>query len=109
MKPVIQQHPEGCALACAAMLAGLSYIDVVAVAGEIDIRAGDKALYHSTAPMRRLLIQLDIRVGPEEVPFDGWPNLPDRALLATKWFIEVVETPGDSEGVHDDGLPERSP
>lgn len=66
MKPIVQQHPEGCALARAAMLCGYSYEQTAAIAKRIGIRAGDKALYGSTVPLRRLLTEMDVGVAPHD-------------------------------------------
>lgn len=88
MKVVIQQHPEGCALACAAMLAGRTYDEIVDVAGQLGIHAGDKTLYGTTEPMRCLLAALKKSVASVETPFDTWNTLPGQALLATKWHLE---------------------
>ncbi len=88
MKVISQEHPEGCALACAAMLTGRSYDEIANLAEALDIRAGDKALYTSTESLRRLLDRLGVRVASGTTPFISWYNLPDRALLATKWHIE---------------------
>jgi len=88
MNVVIQEHPEGCGLACVAMLAELSYGEVTRIAAELGIHAGDKGLYNSTVLMRRLLAKLDICVGGEERVFGGWDDLPNLCLLATKWHVD---------------------
>ena len=88
MNVVIQKHPEGCGLACAAMLADRTYDEITEIAAHLNIHAGDKELYGTTEPIRRLLFKLDIPVAPTEKPFDNWNRLPDRALLATKWHLE---------------------
>jgi len=54
MEPVVQKHPEGCALACAAILSRLSYDETARIAAGIGIHAGDKALCNGTANLRRL-------------------------------------------------------
>ena len=51
--PVVQKHPKGCAIACAAMLCGRSYEQTAQFAARIGIRARDKALYNGTGEMRR--------------------------------------------------------
>lgn len=71
------------------MLADLSYFEVAAIAGEMGIYAGDKALYHSTEPMRRLLARLGVGAEAGEVPFNGWVELPGLALLASKRHYEA--------------------
>ncbi|MEN8179097.1 MAG: hypothetical protein ABFS39_10830 [Pseudomonadota bacterium] len=88
MNPVIQKHPEGCALACAAILAGKSYDEIDEIATRLEIFAGDKTLYNSTEPMRRLLAHLELSVTSGEADFTDWAALPDQALLATKWRLE---------------------
>lgn len=54
----------------------------------IGIIAGDKTLYNSTEPMRRLLAQLDILVTSGKTNFTDYAALPDQALLATQWHLE---------------------
>ncbi len=87
-RPVVQQEPTGCALACAAMLAGLTYNQARQSAKALGISAGDAALWSSTRPLRRLLAQLNIKVAGKETPFTSWDALPDCALLAIKWHVE---------------------
>ncbi len=88
MKAITQEHPEGCALACAAMLAGRPYAEIAAIAHRLEIHAGDRALYTGSALLRRLLDRLGVAVAPDERLFDGWAALPDKALLATNWHME---------------------
>jgi len=87
-RPVIQQDPTGCAIACAAVLTGLPYARVRNVAAELGIDLGDPPLWTSPLPMRALLARLELKVSPRETPFKSWQALPDRALLAIKWHIE---------------------
>ena len=88
MQPVVQEHREGCMLACAAMLANLTYGDVAVIAEKLGICAGDKRLYTSTEPMHRLLTRLGIGAVASVSDFRTWQELPDRCLLATKWHIK---------------------
>ena len=88
MKAIVQEHPEGCALACAAMLTNRNYSEIAGIAGMLDIHAGDKTLYSTTTPLRRLLNQLGVRLISGETAFASWDTLPNKALLATKWHIE---------------------
>ncbi len=85
IRPVVQQDVTGCAIACAAALAGKSYPSTRALARRLGIEVGDASLWSSTAPMRRLLAGLGIPASGGEVPFSGWDELPDVALLAIKW------------------------
>lgn len=89
MQVVVQEHPEGCALACAAMLAGLTYRQARHAAAQLGIHAGDKGLYSTAAPLRRLLRYLGLVPAEPEQPFTGWDGLPNCALLAVKWHIEA--------------------
>ena len=84
MRPVVQEETSGCAIACAAALAGVSYAAARAKAAELGIFAHDKALWSETAYMLRLLAAYGVRAGGE-LPFASWEALPPRALLAIKW------------------------
>ncbi len=86
--PVIQEQKTGCAIASAAAIAGISYREAREVASRIGISAENPALWSDTAPIRRLLGELGIRTGGEEVPFKGWDSLPKCALLAIKWHLK---------------------
>lgn len=88
LQPVIQQEPTGCGIAAAAALAGLSYRQARSVANRLGIRAGDPALWSDPQPVLRLLAELGVPTGRTPVPFTGWAQLPDRALLAIKWHLE---------------------
>lgn len=87
MNPVIQEEATGCAIACAAAIAGISYAEAKRIAGGLGIRADHSALWSETEPIRELLEKLGRRAEPGEHPFAGWDALPDVALLATKWHI----------------------
>lgn len=87
MKPVIQQDPTGCGIACVAMLAGASYAAVKDVAENLGIRSDDPALWSGTERVRRLLRHYDIRAAATESPFTNWEALPETALLATNWHL----------------------
>ena len=75
-------------LACAAMLANLTYVEVAAIAKTMGIHAGDKRLYTSVEPMQQLLARLGVYTDDSVSDFRTWQELPDRCLLATKWHIE---------------------
>lgn len=85
--PVIQQETTGCGIAACAALAGLTYDTARSRAAEMGIHASDRSLWSNTAYVRRLLRALDIDTDPNERPFTGWEDLPDRALLANKWRL----------------------
>lgn len=74
-------------LASAAMLANLPFAEVAEIAKKMGIHAGDKRLYTSTEPMRRLLTQLGVDAAVSVSGFRTWRELPDRCLLTTKWHI----------------------
>ena len=88
MKPVIQQEITGCAIASAAVLAGVSYATAKKIASDLGISARDPSLWSDTDHIRRLLKKLGIASAPDEKPFRKWRALPDRALLAIKWHRE---------------------
>ncbi len=90
MKPrlVVQQETTGCGIACAAMLAGISYTKAKQAAKDLGISPRDPALWSDTQPMHRLLAHLKIKTAQRQTPFTGWEKLPERALLAIKWHRE---------------------
>ncbi len=85
---VIQEEASGCGIVCAAVLAGVSYARAKEVAASLGISASDQALWSDTRHVRRLLRELGIATGTTETPFTSWQQLPDQALLATKWRLE---------------------
>jgi hypothetical protein len=88
MKAVIQAEPTGCAIASAAAISGISYLEAKKIANSIEIYVDDPTLWSETDYMRRLLHQLNIKAGSKEVPFKDWKLVPDCALLAIKWHLE---------------------
>lgn len=88
MRPVIQLERTGCGIASAAAIAGVSYLRAQAIARSIGISAQDKELWSKTEPIRKLLGSLGVRVLPGELPFRGWNQLPNLALLSIKWHLE---------------------
>ena len=85
MKPVPQQEKTGCAIACAATLAGITYGKAKIEAKQLGITAEDERLWSDTKHMRTLLVHLGIQVGSKQQPFTSWESLPAQALLAIKW------------------------
>jgi len=85
MKSVVQEEITGCAIASAAAIAGVSYIEAKAVANRLGIFADDETLWSETNHIRRLLNELGITVDKCEKEFSDWKTLPDCALLAIKW------------------------
>lgn len=90
LKPVIQQEPTGCALACFAALTGQTYAAVKRSATALGLSVADASLWTTTLPMRRLLASQGFRAGRKEEPFVSWEKLPSRALLAIKWHVEKI-------------------
>ena len=88
MKSIIQQETTGCAIACAAAISGLSYIEAKTVANGLGIVADDTTLWSETGYIRKLFGTLDIQLGSKEVPFESWGLLPNCALLSIKWHLE---------------------
>ena len=88
MKPVVQLERTGCGIASVAALAGVRYREAQRVANRLGIFSGDPTLWSETHHVRRLLTQYGIRPASAEVPFTSWEALPDRALLAIKWYRE---------------------
>lgn len=88
MKPIIQKEITGCAIASAAAIAGVSYNKAKEVANSLGIKAGDKALWSTTAYIRILLKSLGFSTSETEKSFENWDSLPDCALLSIKWHIK---------------------
>ena len=87
MKPIVQEEKTGCAIACSAALAGVSYQEAKKAASGLGISAENPALWSETKHIRDLLYQFGIRTGQREIPFSDWASLPDCALLAIKWHL----------------------
>jgi ABC-type bacteriocin/lantibiotic exporter with double-glycine peptidase domain len=85
VKAVVQEERTGCAIACAAMLAGVNYAAAQRAGARLGITAADPSLWNHTGPMRRLLEHFHLRAAAGEKPFASWDGLPDLALLAIKW------------------------
>ena len=88
MKPVIQEEKTGCAIACSAAIAGISYNEAKKVANGLGIYAEDSVLWSETKYIRTLLSKLGISAGSKETPFKNWDSLPNCALLSSKWHLE---------------------
>ena len=88
IQAVVQQDRTGCAIASVAALAGITYTDAKRVATRLGISVEDSSLWSSTAHVRRLLAELQLKVAPRERSFRSWKQLPNRALLAIKWHQE---------------------
>lgn len=88
MKPVIQQDPTGCGIACVATLARITYKQAKGTATKIGISHDDHKLWSETDYVRKLLAQYKIKISTRQGSFKGWDKLPDCALLAIKWHVE---------------------
>ena len=88
MKAVIQEELTGCAIASAAAISGISYLEAKKVANSIGIYADDSALWSETDYIRRLLHHLNVETSSKEISFKDWMSLPDCALLFIKWHLE---------------------
>ena len=89
MEVVIQEEITGCGIAASAALAGLSYAEAKRRASALGIHASDTSLWSDTEYVRRLLGDCGVSVSPKETPFESWEGLPDKALLAIKWRMEL--------------------
>ncbi len=88
-QPVVQEDRTGCGLATVAALCRQPYRRIKLAASAIGIECTDTKLWSETAPVRRLLQRLGVRIDPTETAFSGWQALPDLALLAIKWRREA--------------------
>jgi len=85
LNPIVQEETGGCAIASVAVLAGLSYGKVKALANSIGISASDTKLYSETGYVRRLFKEYNIKARAKELPFSSWDALPELALLSIKY------------------------
>lgn len=88
MQPVIQEETTGCGIACVATIAGTSYATAKSKANKLGIFAEDESLFSETTYVRTLLNAYGFQTGEKEELFSEWSELPDTALLATKWHLE---------------------
>lgn len=88
MKPVLQEDATGCAIACSAAIAGITYKEAKKIANNLGIYAEDSALWSETKYIRNLLDKLKVNMGIMEIPFTSWETLPNCALLSIKWHME---------------------
>ena len=88
MQLVLQQERTGCAIACSAALAEISYIKAKSIANGLGVYAEDSTLWSETNYIRKILKKLNIKTSKTETPFKSWEALPERALLAIKWHME---------------------
>ncbi len=88
VKVVIQEEETGCGLACVAMLADKSYAQIKTFANSLGIYAEDKNLWYHTDYVRQLLKEYNLYCSEKELPFISWNQLPNLALLATKYHYE---------------------
>jgi hypothetical protein len=85
---VIQEEEAGCGIASVANIVGQSYNDVKVRANSLGIYAQDDSLYSYTSYVRKLLSEYGVTVSAEETPFKSWIQVPDFALLSTKYHEE---------------------
>lgn len=88
LRPVVQEDPTGCALACVAAIAGIDYSAVKRTAAHLGIAVSDATLWSDPRPIRTLLAAFHIAAARNEAPFTSWEALPPLALLAIKWHQE---------------------
>ena len=87
-EPVIQLEPTGCGIAACAAVAQIPYPQAQQLAAELGIHADDASLWSDSRSVRRLLQALGYQTEAGEQPFTDWQQLPDLALLATKWHLQ---------------------
>lgn len=88
MKQVVQEEKTGCAIACSATIACVSYKEARKIANSIGMYAQDSALWSETNFIRRLIEKFGIKADKKEIPFTNWESLPNCALLSIKWHLE---------------------
>jgi ABC-type bacteriocin/lantibiotic exporter with double-glycine peptidase domain len=85
MKIIVQEDSTGCGIACAAMLAGKSYMAAKKRAKSLGIFVEDENLYSDTLHLKQLLKSYNITIGKKKIPFKDWELLPLVAILAIKY------------------------
>src|SRR4051812_6996492 len=88
MRPVVQRKKTGCGIASVAAIAGLSYSEARSEARSLGIFADDPNLWPAPSHVRTLLRHFGFHPHPKELGFRSWAQLPDLALLSTKWHVE---------------------
>ena len=84
LKPVVQEEVTGCGIASVANIAGKTYQEMKAIANDMGIYADDKSLWSDTHYVRELLSHEGFKTSDNEIAFESWDKLPDRALLSIK-------------------------
>lgn len=88
LKPVIQEEVTGCGIASVANIAGKTYQEMKVIANDMGIYADDKSLWSDTRYVRELLAHKGFKTSDNEIAFESWDKLPDRALLSIKHHQE---------------------
>lgn len=88
LKPVVQEEVTGCGIASVANIAGKTYQEMKAIANDMGIYADDKSLWSDTHYVRELLSHEGFKTSDNEIAFESWDKLPDRALLSIKHHQE---------------------
>ncbi|MFT6558988.1 MAG: hypothetical protein ACJAYR_002867 [Sneathiella sp.] len=68
---------------------GRPYEQVLVRAEALGIDITNSRLWSETTEARRLLHSYKVQLSADEIPFTNWESLPDRALLAVKWHLEL--------------------
>lgn len=88
LKPVMQEEVTGCGIASVANIAGKTYREMKAIANDLGIYADDKSLWSDTRYVRKLLSHEGVKTSGNEIAFESWDKLPDKALLSIKHHEE---------------------
>lgn len=88
LKPVVQEEVTGCGIASVANIAGKTCQEMKAIANDMGIYADDKSLWSDTHYVRELLSHEGFKTSDNEIAFESWDKLPDRALLSIKLHQE---------------------
>lgn len=85
MRRVVQQDSTGCGIACVAMLAGKTYVQVRKLALEIlSLEEGDP-FYTGTKDLVSLGERYNLKIGVRRRKFKAFEALPDKAILAINY------------------------
>ena len=88
LKVIVQEEVTGCGIASVANIVGKTYQEMKAIANDSGIYADDRSLWSDTRYVRELLSREGFKTSDNEIAFESWDKLPDRALLSIKHHEE---------------------
>lgn len=86
LESVVQEEVTGCGIASVANIVGKSYKEIQAIANDMGIYAEDELLWSDTRYVREILSRLGFETSHNEIEFESWEKLPDKALLSINHY-----------------------